>query len=119
MDEKKIQEEYVELKKKHSLTDKVLQQKITKEHSFAVDQFISWRIVGPKLPRMKQRDVNDIDVEVRGGAREEARKRRKFMDLWKEKNGDNATYEALIRAMISEELNGEATSVCELLSAGQ
>ena len=117
MEEGEIKVEIARLKAEYNVTDSALRQKITRKHTFEIEKFISWKVVGPKLPRMKQQDVKDIAIDVTGG---QAMKRRELLNLWHQRNANGATYEAMIIAMLSEGLDEEATDVCKLLKpAGQ
>ena len=45
-------------------------------------------------------------------------KRGRLIDIWLQKNGDDATYDDMITAMLKAEYKEHATSVCSLLYDG-
>lgn len=56
-------------------------------------------------------DINAIDRD----GKYEADKRRLLVDLWEERCGDDATYDAMITAMLKAGKMNEATNLCKLL----
>ena len=55
-----------------------------------------------------------MDIEKDGF--DEVKRRQKLIDMWAEKNGDEATYDQMVTAMIKAEKINEATKVCKLLT---
>ena len=90
----------------------VLLQKLSQAHMLDVMGFISWRDVGSCMHGVDGKvDLDDIDKDG------EAYKRRILVNLWEERNRDDATYDALIKAMTKAGKMDEATKVCKLLEA--
>ena len=104
---------YTKLKTTHNVPDSMLREKCSQKHTLAIEDFIQWRVVGPLLPRINNQKISDIDIEVKGG---EDLKRRKLLEVFHQKNGNLATYEVLIKAMLWKEHGEDATKVFELLT---
>ena len=95
----------------YNLTESLLQVKCSEEHIAKIQEFISWDRVGRHLSRIDRRDLRDIKRD----GRDQESKRGLLLDMWEDKNGDNATYDAMITAMLKAEEVAEATKVCQLL----
>ena len=108
-----VEVEYTKLKTTHNVPDSMLRKKCSKEHTFAIEDFIQWRVVGPLLPEITNGDISDIDIDVKGG---ENLKRRELLARFHQRNGDGATYAVLIKAMLSKKLGDDATRVFKLLA---
>ena len=80
----------------------------------SIKQFIAWREVGPFLQEIERIHMKDID---RDGF-DESDKRRRLIDKWEDLNGDEATYDVLITAMLRAKEKEDATKVCKLLDQG-
>ena len=105
-------EQKTELVKKYKLTEKELGRECSKDHSLDIGEFISWKDVGPRLAEVDNEDVVAIDKD----GRDEADKRRLLINMWKKRNGSNATYDAMITAMLKARTRSEAERVCKMLS---
>ena len=84
---------------------------ITFEHLLEIRHITSWREVGIHLKHISSIDIRDID---RDGF-DEADKRRRLLNLWEERNGQDATYNSMIKAMLSAGKRAEADKVSNLL----
>ena len=109
-----VQQDRAQLMRDHNLTEGMLKVKCSKDHRLEIGTFISWKEVGARLPEIEQRHLDDIDTD----GRNEADKRQKLVNLWEENNADDATYYAMITAMLRAERKAEATQVCTLLVQG-
>ena len=69
--------------------------------------------MGSRLKEIKESDIEDIDKD----GKDQNDKRRMLLDRWKERNGCDATYGAMISAMMKEQKRDEAEKVCRLLNA--
>ena len=99
-----------QLLQKYQLTDDRLRQKCSDDHLKEIAQFISWREVGPCLPEINWSvDLEDIDRD----GYNEAERRRMLVNLWKQRNGDGATYHVMITAM---DRARRRDNVCQLAS---
>ena len=104
-----------QLLQKYQLTDDRLRQKCSDDHLKEIAQFISWREVGPCLPEI------NLSVDLEGIDRDgynEAGKRWMLVNLWEERNGDDATYHVMITSMERARKRDETTKVCKLLQSG-
>ena len=112
-------QEKVELLREYDITERKVTTKCSDEHMLEIEGFISWRRVGPRLSKINdsdnKQDMNDIEIN----GKDEADKRRKLITLWEERNGNDATYDDLITAMLKAGKKDEATKVCKLLKSGQ
>ena len=88
---------------------------VSETHLVEIATFISWKDVGPRLSGITRGDIHDIDRDGYDGPE----KRSKMVDLWVERNGSNATYHAMITAMLAAKKKMEAESVCRLLAPGE
>ena len=84
---------------------------ISRDHELEISKFISWKEVGPYLPRITNVDIKDLHENFN----EAADKRKRLVQIWKEKNAADATYHVLIIAMRRAEKEMEALHVCRLL----
>ena len=107
-----VQEKLRELMRDHNINDDMLDCKCSENHCFKIEKFISWDVVGPRLPRITHQDINDINRDVHA---DQSAKRRKLWQLWQSRMADKATYRSLIIAMLQEERVEQATKVCKLL----
>ena len=99
---------------RHNLTERMLQRQCSEKHIMKIAHFISWREVGRFLPDIRRADLKDIDHSYRT----EQDKRCRLIESFQVRNGDAATYDALIKAMLKARKLDEAEKVCELLSSG-
>ena len=90
-------------------------KKCSDGHRVEIAEFVSWREVGPRLKEIKELDIEDISREKCG----EKENRKKLLHLWVERNGSDATYGAIITAMLRARKRDEAERVCELLKMGK
>ena len=98
----------------YNLTGDMLKIRCSDEHIYEIEKFISWAEVGRHLPSIGGVDLINMNV----GGRTELQKRQRLIALWEERNGDEATYDVLIDAMIKAQKLNEATKVCKLLRPG-
>ena len=105
----------LDLAQKYQLTPEMLQQKVTDEHMLDIQDFISWRDIGPYLSEIDRVDLNDIQRE----GDDERDRRRRLLNKWEDRNGLDATYKNMIFAMLRAGKKGDATKVCRLLTPGQ
>ena len=93
-----------------NLTHEDLRKKVSHKH---VGKFKCewWR-----LPAYLDMDpkIKD-DIERNRGLTDEPMKRQNFFEQWKHLNGENATYEALVNALLECERRADAEDVCKLL----
>ena len=101
------------LVKSYNLTESSLQSKYSDDHMAEIEKFISWQEVGRHLPKITRLHLRDIGND----GRTQGEKRRLLLDKWEESNGDDATYDAMITAMLKAGKKAEATSVCQLLQS--
>ena len=100
MNEQEVKEELDKLKRSHNLTDDILSLKCSDDHALDLADIISkWRLVGPRLKGITGKDISDIDKDVKGG---EKLKIRGLIELWRQRNGDDATYGDVVRALLLE-----------------
>ena len=105
-----VEKDKHQLLKTYHLTESTMQRMCSTEHSLEIEKFISWESVGPYL-KVSRRALRDIDRD----GYNEAGRRRLLVDLWYEECGDDATYDAIITAMLKAGKKDEATKVCKLL----
>ena len=91
-----------------------LRNTITEGHLLEIKWSIAWKVVGPHLQHINQRDIVNIDENNFGG---EAKKRA-LVDLWKRRNRGNATYYNMITAMLDSGREDQAVDACILLKEG-
>ena len=89
----------------------LLNKPITKDHLHDIKELISWKEVGLRLQNVSARDITDIDKD----GHDQADKQRRLVDLWVERNGQDATYYNIIRAILEARKRKEAEDVCTLL----
>ena len=110
----KVKEDKAQLMHDYNLPVRSLQKKCSINHIIEMGKFFSWKEVGDYLPRIERTDVDDIDCD---GANQKD-KRRRLLDLWEKRNGDGATYDVVITAMLEAGEKAEATRVCALFPGG-
>ncbi|CAI8042505.1 Guanylate kinase [Geodia barretti] len=96
---------------KYRLTEETLKKRCSDGHILDIGVFIAWRTVGPRLDKISQTDVEDIDRD----GHNESERRGMLLPLWVERNGDDATYYKLIKAMLEARNGSNADEVCKLL----
>ena len=99
----------------YELNEEYVSKKCSYAHRIDIAEFVSWSEVGPRLKEIGELDMNDIKIEKCG----EKEKRMKLLHLWAERNGSNATYGAIITAMLKARKMDEAEGVCEVLKRGK
>ena len=108
--------ERLELIARFKLTPAMLGRKCSNDHLLAIAGFISWRKVASHLARIDRTvDIQDIQRDCY----DEPGRRQKLVDLWAERNGHTATYDAMIIAMLKARKATEAENVCEMLNPSQ
>ena len=103
-------EKVTHLREIHKLSPDDLKKECSTEDIGRVANFISWKVVGPHLPEMSSKDIEFINNN-----RFFLRKREKCLEIWKQRNGADATYHALILGMLKAEKRDEAELVCKVL----
>jgi guanylate kinase len=93
-------------------TEKTLKARCSDEHILDIGNFIAWRTVGPRLDKISPIDVEDIGYD----GHNESDRRGMLLSLWVERNGDDATYYQLIKAMLEARNGSNVEEVCNLLS---
>ena len=83
-----VEQDKAELMENYGLTHAMLKQKCSEDDRLAIMGFVGWNEVGKFLSRITATNLEDIDVECR----KENKKREVLIDLWLEKNADDATY---------------------------
>ena len=91
-----VEKDKKELMQRYNFTEQFLQTKCSKFCITEIGKFISWDEVGRYLPRIERIDLSDIDRD----GRHQQNKRQLLLDLWKDRNGDGATYDIMITAML-------------------
>ena len=94
------------------LKDEMLQKKCSKNHIVEISTFIAWDKVGPRLKEINRDDITGIDKD----GHDEGDKRSKLLYLWVERNGEDATYDQMITAMLGAKNKSNAEAVCKLLN---
>ena len=105
-----VMEQIAELMRIYQLTEREVGQEISETHITQIT-LLSWEEVGQHLPGVSRQDIRDIDKD----GHEQMDKRRRLLDMWKERNGSNATYIAMITAMLKAQKREEAEAICRLL----
>ena len=85
-----------------------MQERCSDNHLTAITKFVSWDAVGPYL--VSRQDIKD----TRKDGKDEQDKRRLLIDKWEDK-GSQATYDAMITAMLKAGKRKEAEDVFKLL----
>ena len=106
-----VEQDKAELMENYGLTHAMLKQKCSEDDRLAIMEFVGWNEVGKFPSRITATNLEDIDVECR----KENKKREALVDLWLEKNGDDATYDNMVTAMLRAHNKQQATTVCDLL----
>nr|CAB97128.1 GCDD2 [Geodia cydonium] len=88
-----------------------LKNTVTDDHLTEIKEFIPWKKVGPRLKGISDGDIDDID---RDGF-DQPDKRRRLVNLWAQTNGSQATYYALVEALLKAHMRADAEKVCNLL----
>ena len=91
-----------------------LDKTCTREHLLDIAIFLtSWREVAPYL------SLSSAEVEVtERDARSEAERKRKMLEVWKDKFGFKATYRVLVETLLKIGRADQAQKVCHLLKEG-
>ena len=102
-----------DLTQRYQLTQDVLNQPVSEEHILEIRKTIPWRDVGPYLlgtgPKFE---------DIHRDGHDEEDKRRLTLAKWQETEGNDATYDRLIEAMVKAEKNKAASEVCCLIKPG-
>ena len=110
----KVKEDKAQLMHDYNLTVRSLQKKCSEEDIVEIGTFISWESVGRHLPSITRRHIRDIGKD----GHDQDSRRRLLLDLWEDNNGDSATYDVMITAMLKAGKKAEATRVCALFPGG-
>lgn len=102
-----------ELMVEHNLSQADLNRKVTEDHMWELEGIIiAWDDIASKL-------LEEVDVAaVEQDGRNAAQKKQKMLQTWKERNGNGATYDKMIMAMLKARKKDQATKVFELLQPG-
>ena len=103
-----VEGEKEKLQIKFELTKEQLQEKCSDEHLTAISKFVSWNAVGPYI--VSRQDMKDI----RKDGKYEQDRRGLLIEKW-EDSGSEATYDAMIIAMLKAKKGKEAEDVFKLL----
>ena len=103
-----VEREKEKLRIKFELTKEQLQEQCSDEHLTAISKFVSWNAVGPYL--VSRKDMSDI----RKDGKYEQDRRALLIDKW-EDSGSEATYVAMITAMLKAKKGKEAKEIFKLL----
>lgn len=95
----------------YNLIPDTLERECSEQELLDVSDFISWDVVGPRLPRITLQDMEDLSLDKYN----QDQKRQKLLKLWNERNGSCATFHVLITAMLKAKKRNEAEKVCKLL----
>ena len=100
------------MKRDYRLTDEVLDEKCSEEHTYALEDIISdWKCVGRRLRGIGRKDIDDIDKDFNS----EKRKTCALLELWHQRSGNDATYADVIQALLLEKYVDDANNVCKLI----
>lgn len=104
--------EYKDLLERCDITDEDCSKEVTEKHLDKICSFlcVNWRQL-PSYLEMKANVVTTVDCEQV----KEAEKKRMFFLEWCQKKGPDATYKALIIALLEKEHVKDAANVCKLL----
>ena len=105
---KEVDEDKEKLRVRFELTKEQLQEQCSDDHLTDISKFVSWDAVGPYL--VSKQDMKDI----RKDGRDEQDRRRLLIEKWEEK-GSEATYDAMITAMLKAGKRKEAEDAFKLL----
>lgn len=110
-----LEKEKRELIERYKLTDDILQQSCSEADLLELEQFIDWERVGPRLHRIDEIAMKDIEKNCT----KEHEKRRELINIWRERNGEDANYCDMIEAMLKAQRRDQAQKVCRLLNPGK
>ena len=100
-----------ELLQIYNLKPDTLERECSEQELLDVGDFISWDVVGPRLPEITTQDMEDLSRDKYN----QDQKRQKLLKLWNERNGSCATFHVLITTMLKVKKRNEAEKVCKLL----
>ena len=106
-----VDKQKADLLRKFGLTERDVGVKCSDDHLVDITVFVSWKEVGAHLPGVGREGVKDVGDN--GGNLGD--KRSNLVDMWKERRGDDATYDEMITAMLKARKKNEAEKVCWLL----
>ena len=99
---------------KYNITRAMLDTKVEDKHlPNLVGIIIDWETIALQL--LGRVDRTDVDHDSRNAAQ----RKQKMLETWQDRNGDAATFDRLITAMVEAGEVGQATEVCKLLNPGQ
>ena len=101
-----------DLARKRGIDPGALMKRVTDEHLLDIAQFIQWKDVGRRLKNIGTQTISDIDID----GHDQADRRSRLIDLWVDRNGDDATYHQMITAMLAANMKADAEKVCNLLN---
>ena len=103
-----VEKDKEKLRTRFELTKEQLQERCSDEHLTDISKFVSWDAVGPYL--VSRQDMRDI----RKDGKYEQDRRGLLIEKW-EDSGSEATYDAIITAMLKAKKRKEAEDVLKLL----
>ena len=103
-----VEKDKEKLRIRFELTKEQLQERCSDEHLTDISKFVSWDDVGPYL--VSRQDMKDI----RKDGKYEQDRRGLLIEKW-EDSGSEATYDAMITAMLKAKKRKEAEDVFKLL----
>ena len=107
-----MSDKFIRLCTRFKLADQDLDKVISNLHFDEISQTrdINWKSLPSRLG-LQDNVAKDIDKDFS----KEFDKRREFFQQWKQKNGSEATYRSLVRALLDIKQIDNAEYVCELL----
>ena len=108
------QQQKADLIGRYNITRAMLDGKVEDRHISNLEGIIlDWEDIAMQL--LNRVDRANVEQDGRGAAR----KKRMMLETWQDRNGDGATFDRLITAMVDAGQVGQATEVCKLLNPGQ
>ena len=107
------QQQNAELVVRYNLTPVMLNRKVEDRDISMLGRIIP--TFGSIAPQLLSR-VDQVEVDL--DCRSEAQKKQKMLETWVDRNGDAATFDKLIMAMVEAGLD-QVAEVCKLLNPGQ
>ena len=114
-DEKTPEQHKKELIVSYSLTIAMLNSQVLDRNIARLVRIITER---ERLARQLLNSQADRETVDRYGHTED-QKKNKMLEIWRERNGNTATFDKLIAAMLEEGQRRQAENVCKMLNPGQ
>ena len=109
-----LQQQKANLIGKYNITRAMLDRKVEDKDVAALARIIlDWENIALQL-------LNKIDREnITQNGQGTGQKKQMLLETWQDRNGDDATFDKLITAMVDAGEVGQATDVCKLLNPSQ